>query len=50
MENTIKILICGENSEERRSLSKKLREFGGFSTDEAENGEIKIDENKLYSK
>ena len=30
MENAIKILICDENCEERRALSRKLREFGGF--------------------
>ena len=42
MENSIKILICAENCEERHSLSKKLRELGGFSTDEAENGEIAL--------
>ncbi len=42
MENAIKILICDENCEERRALSRKLREFGGFETDEAENGEVAL--------
>ena len=42
MENTIKILICAESCDERRALSRKLRELGGFSTDEAENGEVAL--------
>ena len=42
MENTIKILICAESCDERRALARKLRELGGFSTDEAENGEVAL--------
>ncbi len=39
METNAKILICDENSEERRLLARKLNELGGYSINEAANGE-----------
>ena len=42
MENSIKMLICAENGDERHALAKKLRDIGGFTTDEAENGEVAL--------
>ena len=49
MENTAKILICDENSEARRALSKKLSELGRFEFDEAENGESALEKIKSLS-
>ena len=42
MENTAKILICDENGDARKALSRKLSELGRFEFYEAENGEEAI--------
>ena len=39
METNTKILICDENSDERRLLARKLSELDGYRIDEASNGE-----------
>lgn len=42
MENSIKILICCENSEERRKIAECLIKSGKRTPDQAENGEIAV--------
>ena len=42
MENSVKILISGENREEREMLIENLEKFGFRDIDEAENGEVAI--------
>lgn len=39
MENSTKILICGENEEERRELAERLKKSGFLYVDDAKNGE-----------
>ena len=47
MENNAKILLCDENSDERKRISDFLSKSGFHNIDEASNGEIAID--KLLS-
>lgn len=42
MENTIKILICDENGEERKKIADSLIKNGKRNIDQAENGDIAI--------
>ena len=42
MENSVKILISGENREERERLIENLEKFGFREIDEAENGELAL--------